>query len=342
MSYLKEFILKVFNKTITFIEKNIDLFGGTIISVILAYIVNWKSDQMQTIYTFILMLLLCIGLVRVFKNKDNKNKNDNNCYYDEFEESEIENLEYNNKNTNSANIKSSQKKSKLGLLKKVVDSQKPLKAIRLSQYPMSEGEELGEIIKETMKGGKIMKQKIITFLKQIWGNKVTLINFILSFTTLFVMNYLTFSGELKSIEIFATNEIWIKWVVPILSLIYAIVDVFTTITKYGWENPTELTKKAEQKALEKASRLSKEQKAFVKEEIEKVKSEIEKYETELLHLDSIIKNFEVLKSLAEKRDYKISQEKATDYEKAMEKKPDVQLVLVNLKDNLSALEETLK
>lgn len=108
------------------IKKYWDILGGTISGIILSIVVHWELIKIQLIYSVIILILVLIGLFKVMLLKYN----------------EVHHLK-NQQNHNNA-------------LDKLVDNQKPMKAIRISQHPTKDGEELGNLIIETTKGSKQM------------------------------------------------------------------------------------------------------------------------------------------------------------------------------------------
>lgn len=107
------------------IKKYWDLFSGTILGLMLSAFVSFKIEKIQLIYSVIILVLLCIGLFKVVKNSVTK----------------------------------SMKRKKI-MIDRIVENQKPMKAIIMAQNPTKQGEELAEVLIDTMKGGKIIMKKI--------------------------------------------------------------------------------------------------------------------------------------------------------------------------------------
>ena len=108
------------------IKRYWDILGGTITGLFLSIIAKWKLDSIQLIYTEIILILVCIGLFKVLKN----------------------------------GIDNFTKGRKKIVVDKLVENQKPMKAITLANEPTKTGEELGEVLIDTMKGGKKLMKKI--------------------------------------------------------------------------------------------------------------------------------------------------------------------------------------
>lgn len=282
------------------IKKYWDILGGTVMGLIISFIAKWQLEKMQLAYTTIILILVCIGLLKVVKSS------------------------YENKN----------------VLDRVVEKQSPVRAVKMAQNPTQEGEELGELMIETMKGSKKTMTKIKNFFKRVWGNKFTLLNITFNLLAVAIVDYLVFSEYLMRFNFFVENQLAFKIGIPVLSVMYLSLDIFTTVSKYGWETLLELKDKAEQKALQKASKLSSEQKAIIKNNIKAVKVSITNAENELLKIADVIKNFEILQSLNGL--VTISAENITMYNNAITRKPSLEANLSHLKLELSQLEEALK
>lgn len=282
------------------LKKYWDILGGTAMGLGLSFATQWQLSKMQLAYTTIILILVSIGLLKVIKSSFNSK----------------------------------------GLIGKMVEHQSPVRAIKIAQNPTQEGEELGELVIETMKGGKKTMTKIKNFFKRVWGNKFTLINITINLLCVAVADYLVFSEYLLRFNFFTENQIAFKIGVPVLSALYLVLDIFTTVSKYGWENLDELKAKSQKKATEKASKLSKEQKAIIKNQIKVVENGIATLENELNDALDIIKNFEILQSL--NGVITISADKHSMYHNAIGNKPILEAQISEYKLQLSQLKEALK
>lgn len=277
-----------------------DILGGTAMGLGLSFATQWQLNKMQLACTTIMLILVSIGLLKVIKSS------------------------FDNK----------------GLIDKVVERQSPVRAVIMAQNPTQEGEELGELVIETMKGGKKTMTKIKNFFKRVWGNKFTLINITINLLCVAIADYLVFSEYLLRFNFFTENQLAFKVGVPVLSALYLVLDIFTTVSKYGWENLDELKAKSQKKATEKASKLSKEQKAIIKNQIKAVENGIATLENELNDMLNIIKNFEILQSL--NGVITISSDKVMMYQNATSQKPILEAQISEYKLQLSQLKEALK
>lgn len=232
-------------------------------------------------------------------------------------------------------------KGKLTKTEKAIAMQPTMKAIGQALDPLESGTEISEtIIKTTTileRLGKFMKTKIKNFFKRVWGNKATITNITINLVAVGVMDYLTFSNELMRFSFFANNELVLKIVIPILSVIYLMLDIFTTVSKYGWETLEELRLKAEAKAEAKASALTAEQRTVLKTQIKYIKSAIEDYAQQLKAFEEIIKNYEILSSLG----IAITPEKSSEYQNAVSQTSSITVSVEQLKTELERLENML-
>ena len=108
-----------------------------IIGLGIGFLSHWQNETIQMIYSTLILILLLIGFIKVV----------------------ISPKEYDKQKKNIIKEKDS------NLIKFIIKKQKPIKAIELSQNPTQDGEILGEIFLETMKGGK----RIMRWLKSNKG-----------------------------------------------------------------------------------------------------------------------------------------------------------------------------
>lgn len=121
------------------LKNNWDVLGGTIIGIICSFVVGWEIDKIQLVYSIIILILVIIGLFRFFFKK------------------------------------SSSKKEK-DIIDKTLNANKITKAIHIAENPCQEGEELGELVIETINGGK----KIMNWINKNKGAIISTLAFILA------------------------------------------------------------------------------------------------------------------------------------------------------------------
>lgn len=120
------------------IKKYIDILGGIITAAILSLVANWELIKIQLIYSVIILMLVLIGMFKVVIAKYN----------------EIHHLK---------------KQRDSSVVDKLIDNQKPMKAIRFSQKPTKDGEELGQLICETFTKKGTVRKKMIKWIKRNKG-----------------------------------------------------------------------------------------------------------------------------------------------------------------------------
>lgn len=292
------------NKLFKFIIDLWNVYGGIVLSTIIAKILSFKIEEMEKTSAYLILMIACIGVLTSIK-----------C------------LVF--------------RQSKTLVDKAITHSSTPLKAIDTATNPVASSEELTGMIIETTsfleRLGKSMKVKIKNFFKRVWGNKYTILNITINFVIVAIADFITFSDFLKGYDFFVNNELAFKIGIPLLSSIYLVLDIFTTITKYGWESLNELKDKSEQKARDKASRLTKEQKIVIKNQIKIMHNAINDANSQIKTLDSIINNFEVFESLG----ISVSQEKYNDYVNANTKKQSLEENIIACQKELEKFEEML-
>jgi hypothetical protein len=115
---------------INLLKKYWDILGGIITGLALSILAGFKLERIQLIYSIIILILVSIGTFKIIKQSIDKQK----------------------------------KKREKNIIDTMVDSQRSMKAIRMAQNPIKEGERVGTLILDIMKGMKNkMKQIKILF-----------------------------------------------------------------------------------------------------------------------------------------------------------------------------------
>lgn len=137
------------------IKEHLDVLMGTFIGIISSIMVSWELTTIQLISSVIILILVLTGLFKV-----------GFTYH----------------------LPTQKVKNKEDAINKMVDSQKPMKAIKIAQNPTKMGEELGELIIETTKGSKKMikwiknnKGALVSWLVAILGLLELIFNWLASF-----------------------------------------------------------------------------------------------------------------------------------------------------------------
>lgn len=144
------------------LKKTLEAIGCGVLALMTSFMVHWETPTIQLINSILILILLLIGFCKVvFKRKEPKSN---------IDKKKQKNLVEGFKNDN---------------LMRVISKQLPIKVINLSNNPTQEGEQLGEIFIETMKGGKrfmnwikLNKGAIISALVILLGLLESVFNFL--------------------------------------------------------------------------------------------------------------------------------------------------------------------
>lgn len=130
---------------VDFFKKYWDIIGGILAGLGIAFLSDFELDVVQLCYSVIILVIVCIGILRLIKQETSK-KNDR----------------------------------KHTAIDAVVDSQKPIKAICLAQSPVEEGEKIGKKIILMWGGFKPIMEKLKTFFSKFKGYMLTVALAVLS------------------------------------------------------------------------------------------------------------------------------------------------------------------
>lgn len=126
------------------IKRYWDIFGGVITGLALTIIAQFKLEKVQLYYSIIILLLVSIGCLRIIKQTIEKQR------------------------------EKKPKKRKHNIIDDMVDTQKPVKAISLAAHPTREGEKLGKLIIDTLKGVKRVMKKLKEWFDKFKGYILTI------------------------------------------------------------------------------------------------------------------------------------------------------------------------
>lgn len=146
---------------INLFKKYWDIIGGIITGLTLSILAKFQLERIQLIYSIIILVLVSIGMFKIIKQT-----------IDKQQEKRTRKREHN-------------------IIDNMVDSQKSMKAIRLAQNPIKEGEKVGRLIVEIMKGSIRIMNKLKVLFDKFKGYILT---FALSILTIVEM-YGGFIGE---------------------------------------------------------------------------------------------------------------------------------------------------
>ena len=99
------------------LKNTLQILGCVALGILISFLSHWQNEIIQTIYSTLILIFLLIGFLKVLKSPNKENESNN---------------QIRNKDNN------------INLIDLVVNQQKPLKAIELSQNPTQGGEELGK------------------------------------------------------------------------------------------------------------------------------------------------------------------------------------------------------
>lgn len=143
--------------------------------------------------------------------------------------------------------------------------------INIVSNPKKELEEIGNLRNKIYKGERIMWSKLKSALKWLWGNKCTLFTTLCNVCIMAIANFMALTEYIYRFEVLAENKMVIQIAVPALSILWVIIDLYTTYSKRGCESLEELNAIAQAKAELKANKLTKEQKQTLKAQLTKLK-----------------------------------------------------------------------
>lgn len=123
---------------INFIKKYLDVILGILFALIMSFATGFNSERISSISSLIVFILVSIGLFKVIRDRKN--------------------------------VLPSR-----GIVDKIVDSQKPVKAGILAEHPTKIGEELGKGLINMVKGVKIMWSTIKKFFDKYKGYILTIL-----------------------------------------------------------------------------------------------------------------------------------------------------------------------
>lgn len=120
------------------IKKYWDILGGSVTGLFLSYLVKFQLTKVQLVYSVIILILVCIGVFKIIKQAIDKSIERKKTIFDEL-----------------------------------VEASRPIKAIRVAQDPMKDGEKIGTLIVDAYEGGKRNMEKLKVFFDKFKGYILT-------------------------------------------------------------------------------------------------------------------------------------------------------------------------
>ena len=226
------------------IKRYWDIFGGTIGGIGLSIIANFKLDGIQLIYSVIILILVCIGLFKVLKNSIDKSF------------------------INQHKV----------LLDKIVDNQRHMKAIKMANEPTQTGEELGNVLIDTMKGGKKVMQKIknvFVWIGKYWQQIIGLLG-TLCYACIMVYAFVfdKFEFILQYLPQGEGWEIGTKIAVGVISVIFVIFSVRNQVKWVGIGSIEQANQYLQELATATETKLSSSAKENIKNALKQMKAQL--------------------------------------------------------------------
>ena len=258
-------IVKFFKNLFKELKDLWNVYGGIAISTLIAWWSRWTKSTIDVWASYLTLTLTCVGCLTFFKI-----------------------------------VIFGKNKDKID----GVAMSKPAKAVRTAIDPLQPGQEIGQAIIYTAKGGRKLMLKIKNLVKWLWGNKFTLTSIISNLVVSAFAQFIMYSDTLKDFQFFQEHDLIFKIVVTVLCVLWLADNIFCVVTKYGLENLNQLKAKSEAKKEEQLSKLTKEQRAVLKNELGLLKESKEKVVAMLVELDKqyekfnkIISDYQILEKL---------------------------------------------
>ena len=276
-----------------------NVYGGIALSTFIAWLTGWSKIEMDKWTSYLILTLTCISVLTFFK------------------------------------IVFFKKKRKPNIIEKgAIQSQKSFKSLQTALNPQQVGEEVGNAIIYTVKGGRKLMKKVGNFFKELWYNKFTLSNTIIVLFMATLTQVATYTDYLYRFNWFAEHELVVKVASPIVAGIIVFIDLLTTYTKYGFESLEDIAKRKEQKKL---AELSKQEKAKLKLKLKDLRDTLEVVKEKRKDLFKTIADMEKLINAG----YNLSMRERDIYESDRNQVANIENTISNLEKSIKETEEQL-
>lgn len=239
-----------------------DVLGGTIIGLVSSFLVDWQVDKIQLIYSILILILLYIGLLKVLakhRKKVNKNKKETQLVVEEKR-----------------------------LVDRMVEVQKPFKALHYAESPTQDGEELGNLILESVKEGQRGMEKVKKFFKWIWLYKEQLIGLLGSLVSAVLVVYAYIHDKFGwLLQYFPQTKGWeigVKIGVGVVALLFVVFGVRNQCKWVGFGSVEKAKEYLDQLKTSVNSKLSPEAKKVVTHAIKTLKVEEKNLKAKIVKL----------------------------------------------------------
>ena len=274
-----------------------NVYGGILFSTFIAWLTKWSKLEMDTWTSYLLLTLTCISVLTFFK------------------------IVYFKKKKKPSPIDTATQNKGMRIMNTAID-------------PLSIGQDVGGAIIYTVKGGKKTMQKIKNFFKELWGNKFTITNTIVVLFMATLSQIATYTDYLYRFEWFAENKLLVQILSPIIAIIIVVIDLFTTYTKYGFENLQEL---ADRKAKKKIENLSKEEKKNLKANLKDLQKTLKTVEDKKYELAKIIEKTDLLLGAG----YNLNSNEKNEYDANKDQLTNIENTIKNLETKISEITSKL-
>ena len=199
---------------------------------------------------------------------------------------------------------------------KIILNQKQVKILEQSLNPEKSIKDTINLLCQIRKEFNKMK-KFKNFWKDIWCNKATYTSTLTTLIIAVMSQIVIFTDYLYKISWCAEHKLFIQIVAPILAIAWVVLDLYTTWTKYGKETIAEYQNR-------KNSKLTKEQKVEIKNNISTLEKAIEtatvKYSKAIrfvTDLDVLIKSGYIT-TQSENIEYQVSKDTVANLQNTLE------------------------
>jgi hypothetical protein len=234
---------------IELLKKYWDIISGAITGALLALIARFELTKIQLCYSIIILVLVCIGIFKIIKQAVEKHRK--------------------------------REPRKQNIIDGMVDGQKPVKAIRVAQEPIKDGEKIGELLLKLWEVTKRNMNKLKTFFDKFKGWILTIALAILTVVEMcggFINTWLGGALTVNGIELLPVITLACTAVVGIISNGYTKEQKEKIKALFSKSTTNELVKEEIKKTIkEKSAQLTQFSKILTtkKHELDNLNTELE-------------------------------------------------------------------
>lgn len=243
-------------------KKNWNLWIGLLVAIGVAWFNGYDKSKMDSFSSFLILLVTIVGFLSFLKTLTTTKKG----------------------GANDCDLASQKTR---------------VSTIEIASNPYENGKEIARNVATTieiLKEGKAMS-KVKKFFKWLYFNKCTITNIIVSIVCVAFVNFMSLWGYLDRYQVFQANPILFKIIIGVGGILWTVLSIFCSINKLGAENLSEIDARLQAKANEKLSRLTPEQKKFVKENIKELQQALNQLKLEYDSAMKTVQSYTVLKGI---------------------------------------------